>query len=150
MGESNLKTSDELARTITAGSAVVYVVTWEEERLERMLSSVSQTLFGDERPVWQWTAALGFTTGPGRDYKLTDPVEALSFIVTENAGAICLMKDLPAYFETNPALIRAVRDVYDSLSSRPGTVVLSHPSTIVPAGLSKELYLIEQPLPDSA
>jgi len=140
--------SDQVLRTIAAGTALLYVVTWEEERLEKLLSGASKTLFGDDRPVWQWTAALGFTNGPGRDFKLTDPVEALSFIVNENSDAICLMKDLPALFETHPALIRALRDVYDSLSVRPGTVVLSHPQTIVPSGLSKEVYLLELPLPD--
>ena len=150
MGESSLKAADEVARTIAAGSAVVYVVTWEEERLEQMLSEASRVLFEDERPVWLWTAALGFTTGPGREHKLTDPVEALSFIVNENADAICLMKDLPAFFEVNPALIRAIRDVYDSFSSRRGSLVLSHPESIVPASLNKELYLLELPLPDSS
>ena len=28
------------------------------------------------------------------------------------------MKDLPALFATNPALVRALRDVYDALSAR--------------------------------
>lgn len=47
-----------------AGVPVVYVVTWEEERLEEMLCAASRTLFGDDRPLWLWTAASGFTTGP--------------------------------------------------------------------------------------
>ncbi len=149
MSEATVKPSDKLARTIAAGSPLVFVVTWEEERLEQMLSGISVTTFGDDRPVWQWTAALGFTSGPGADLELLDPVEALAFIVNENTDAIYLMKDLPALFETQPALVRALRDIYDSLSTRPGTVILSHPSTIIPAGLSKEIYLIELPLPDA-
>jgi SpoVK/Ycf46/Vps4 family AAA+-type ATPase len=148
MGKPTTNPAEQLDRTIAAGIPVVYVVTWEEERLERMLSRASRALFGDERPVWQWTVASGFTSGPGRDQELSDPIDALSFIADENTDAICLMKDLPAHFDENPALIRAVRDVYDSLSSRPGTLVLSHPRSIVPLGLSKELYLLELPLPE--
>ena len=148
MGESSVEPSNKLASIIAAGTPVVYVVTWEEERLEQMLGSASQALFGDDRPVWKWSAALGFTTGPGRDLKLVDPVDALAYIINEEADAICLMLDLPVHFEANPALIRAVRDVYDSFSSRPGAVVLSHPWIIVPAVLSKEVYLFELPLPD--
>ena len=149
MGETGTNPADQVYRTTAAGVPVIYVVTWEEERLEGMLSTASRTLFGDDRPLWLWTAASGFTTGPGRDYKLSDPVEALSFIASETTEAICLMKDLPAHFEANPALIRALRDVYDALSSRPGSVVLSHPRTIVPPDLSKEMYLFELPLPDA-
>jgi len=148
VNESVLQPPKKLARTIAAGTPVIYVVTWEEERLEQMLSSASQILFGDDRPLWIWTAALGFTSGPGSDHELTDPVDALSFIANENTDAICLMKDLPAHFDGNPALIRAVRDVYDSFSKRPGSLVLSHPRSLAPPDLGKELYLLELPLPD--
>ena len=137
--------SDQITRAITSGTPLLYVATWEEERLEQMLSAASQASFGDDRPVWQWTAALGFTSGPGQDRGLLDPVEALAFIIHEETDAIYLMKDLPALFATQPALVRALRDVYDSLSTRAGTVVLSHPSIDIPPGLSKEVYLLELP-----
>ena len=148
MSETTIKASDRIANTIMAGTPVVYVVTWEEERLERMLSAVSSKMFGDERPVWQWSAARGFSNGPGSDLKLVDPIDALSFIIDENAEAICLMKDLPVHFEDNPALVRAIRDVYDFFSSKPGAVVMCHPWTIVPPVLSKEVFLLRLALPD--
>jgi len=149
MGESNIKPSNQVARTIASGFPVVYVVTWEEERLEGMLVSASETLFGDDRPVWVWSAALGFTTGPGREHKLLDPVDALSFIINEKPEAICLFKDLPVHFKSNHPLIRAMRDIYDSFSTRPGSLVISHPWNICPPELSKEVYLIELVLPDT-
>ena len=136
MGESNIKPSNQVARTIASGFPVVYVVTWEEERLEGMLVSASETLFGADRPVWVWSAALGFTTGPGCEHKLLDPVDALSFIINEKPEAICLFKDLPVHFKSNHALIRAMRDIYDSFSTRPGSLVVSHPWNICPPELS--------------
>ena len=135
--------SDEITRVITSGTPLLYVTTWEEERLEVMLSETSKTLFGDDRPIWSWSAALGFTSGPGQDRGILDPVEALAFIINEETDVICLMKDLPALFATNPALVRALRDVYDALSQRTGTVVISHPSIDIPSGLSKEVQLLE-------
>jgi SpoVK/Ycf46/Vps4 family AAA+-type ATPase len=141
--------SDDITRIITSDTPLLYVVTWEEERLERMLSSASQALFGDDRPVWQWTAALGFTSGPGQDRGLLDPVEALAFVIHAETDAICLMKDLPSHFDANPALVRAVRDVYDAFSTRSGTVVLSHPRIIVPPDLGKEMQILELSLPDT-
>ena len=147
MGTTVTGPAEQVDRAIEAGIPVIYVVTWEEERLESMLLNASRTLFGDDRELWRWTAARGFINGPGRDLKLTDPVEALTFIVNENANAICMMKDLPSYFDENPDLLRAVRDVYDLFASSPGALVLSHPQTLVPTNLSKEVYLIELPLP---
>ena len=141
--------TEKITRIITSGTPLLYVASWEEERLERLLLSASQTLFGDDRSLWQWTAALGFTSGPGQDRGILDPVEALAFIIHAETDAICLMKDLPALFESNPALIRALRDAYDALSLRPGTVVLSHPSIDIPAGLGKEIYVLELALPNA-
>ena len=138
---------DQITRLIKSGTPLLYVATWEEERLENMLVDVSKARFGDDRPLWAWSAALGFTSGPGQDRGITDPVEALSFIIHAETDAICLMKDLPALFSTNPALVRALRDAYDALSTRTGTVVLSHPSIDIPPGLGKEINLLELALP---
>jgi SpoVK/Ycf46/Vps4 family AAA+-type ATPase len=141
--------SEKITRIIKSGTPLLYVATWEEERLERMLSNASEALFGDSREIWLWSAALGFTSGPGQDKGILDPVEALAFIIQADSDAIFLMKDLPALFETKPALVRALRDIYDTFSTRAGSVVLSHPSIDIPAGLSKEVYVLELALPDA-
>ena len=65
--------TQKISRIINSGTPLLYVATWEEERLERFLSAASQSLFGDDRPIWQWTAALGFTSGPGQDRGILDP-----------------------------------------------------------------------------
>ena len=150
MAKPQQTATQQVAATVAAGTPVFYVVTWEEERLEQMLEYASNVLFADDRLVWQWTEASGFTTGPGKDQDLRDPLEALAFIIKSGAEAIFLMKDLPSQFESSPALIRAVRDVYDHFSSQRGSVVLSHPRSLIPPDLNKELYLLELPLPDSA
>ena len=142
-------TSNPVAHAIAARHPIIYVVTWEEERLEKILSAVSKSIFKDDRPVWQWSAAHGFTTGPATDLKLYDPVEALAYVARHEEDAFILMKDLPAEFNTNPALVRAMRDVYDALSSKPGAVILAYPDTIIPPMLSKEVYLVRLPLPTS-
>jgi len=139
--------SEKICRIITSGTPLLYVATWEEERLAGMLSTASGLRFGDDRPVWQWSAALGFTSGPGQDQGIVDPVEALAYIIRSEDDAICLMKDLPVFLESNPALIRALRDTYDAMSARLGTVVLSHPTVEIPPGLSKEIHMLELALP---
>ena len=144
-----LPAAEQVRRVIAAGTPLVYAVTWEEERLLGMLCDASRDLYGDGREVWEWSAAMGFSNGPGKDLALHDPVAAVSFLIQEDSGALCLMKDLPVHFENNLALVRAVRDLYDAFSQRRGSVVMSHPWNVLPAQLGKEVYLFELPLPDA-
>jgi hypothetical protein len=58
-----------------------------------------------------------------------------------------LMKDLPIWFDNNPALVRAVRDLYYRLRQRNIHVFLSYPELILPEILKKEIFLIEMDLP---
>jgi len=44
MGSSNAVPESEVASTIAAGFPVIYVLTWEEERLEQMLVTASRLL----------------------------------------------------------------------------------------------------------
>ena len=71
--------SGRIHQIIASGTPVLYVETWEEERLEHMLCAASRALFSDDRPVWTWTAALGFSDGPDTDGAVLDPVEALRY-----------------------------------------------------------------------
>lgn len=142
--------AEQVRRAIIAGTPVAYAVTWEEERLHGLLAEVSRELFDDDRPVWVWSSAMGFSSGPGKDLHLLDPIAALSFLIHEESEAICLMKDLPVHFENNLPVVRAMRDVYDVYANRKGTVVMSHPWNVLPAQLGKEVFLFELALPDSA
>ena len=137
-----------LVQAIAAQRPVIYVVTWEEEELAQLLGQVSQSLFADARPVWEWSAVHGFTSGPGKEQDLKDPVEALKFIIEQPDDALYLMKDLPAFFDSHPAVLRGVREAYDTFSARPGKLVLSHPQMNVPNSIKREIYLIELPLPN--
>lgn len=134
--------SNELHGVIRAGYPVVYVDTWEEERLETLIARAA-----DGRPVWRWTAAAGFLDGPGADQALVDPHAALAFVAAEGGEAITVMRDLPPLLVGDAALVRAVRDVYDALSATPGTLVLSYPGALLPDDLGKEVYLLSLPLP---
>ena len=132
----------ELHGVIRAGYPVVYVDTWEEERLETMIGEAA-----GERPVWRWTAAAGFLDGPGQELELVDPQAALAFVAAEGGDAVTVMRDLPPLLVGKAALVRAVRDVYDALSARPGTLVMSYPGAVLPDDLGKEVYLLSLPLP---
>jgi AAA+ superfamily predicted ATPase len=137
--------AEELLGVVRAGYPLIYVDTWEEERLAELLRQAA-----GERPVWRWSSAQGFLDGPGVEQDLIDPQAALDFIVREGRGAVSLMLDLPPFLVNNPRRIRAVRDAYDVLSDAPGALVMSFPGMLVPDELSKELYVVSLPLPSVA
>lgn len=58
-----------------------------------------------------------------------------------------LLKDLPTWFEGNPALVRGVRDLYYRLKNGRDVVFLSCPLLKLPEILKKEVFLIEVDLP---
>ena len=137
-----------LMQAIAAQRPVIYVVSWEEEQLAQLLGEVSHSLFGDSRPIWEWSAVHGFTSGPGSELELKDPVDALKYIVEQPDDALYLMKDLPAFFDSHPAVLRGIREAYDTFAVRPGKLVISHPQMYVPQAVKREIHLIELPLPD--
>lgn len=139
---------ESVAKVLAAGYPVILVETWEEERLEHILLAAGHQANGDEAmPVWVWTAAAGFRSGPGKEQDLRDPLQALSFVATQGGEAISLMLDLPALFDTNPRLQRGVRDAYDALAEQRGLLVMSHPQAALPPALGKEIFLLRLPLP---
>ncbi len=137
----------KMLKAIASHYPIIYVVSAEEERVEQMLRTVSSAHYGDDRKLITWTASRGFDTATSSDNSLRDPTAALDHIVAQQDDAIYLMKDLPAYFENNHALVRVLRDFYNQMAARNSFMVVSHPVLNMPEELKKEIYLIELELP---
>ena len=138
----------KLEQAISSEYRIIYLMTWEEERVEQTLKAISQSHYQDDRPIILWTAARGFYTSENILNEIRDPEEAVEHIASQQEDAIYLMKDLPAYLETNTVLPRMLRDLYSQLSKRNSFIVLSHPLMKIPEELKKEIFLIEFGLPD--
>ena len=54
MNESSVKPSEQLARTLAAGSPLIYVVTWEEERLESLVAGGLDDVSPPSPPPDSW------------------------------------------------------------------------------------------------
>jgi SpoVK/Ycf46/Vps4 family AAA+-type ATPase len=157
MAVLNRKTVQKISRGLRSRYPLFYVLGWEEERIERLLRSVAKSYYNGGGELIVWSANDGFdagegdtsgtalATGAGTD--LTDPIAALRAIAESESPAMYLMKDLPVWFEANPGLVRAVRDLYYRLKHRSIHVFFSYPQLILPEILKKELFLIEMDLP---
>ena len=134
---------DEITRGIASHYPLFYIQSWEEERVERALAQLSETHYGDDRPIRAWTAAHGLNIKGKAVEGSKDPLVALEYIHNSKDEAIYLFKDLPALFENNNTLIRALRDLYYHNKHRDTYVFISYPLLNLPETLKKEMLLID-------
>ena len=147
MASHSRKTEQKITRGLLSQYPLIYVLGWEEERIERVLNQVTCAHFGEDGHLLVWSHARGFTKNDETVEAITDPTAALAYIANASEPTIYLMKDLPAWFSGNPALVRAAREVYYRLRNKGSHVFLTHPELILPEALKKEVFLIEMDLP---
>ena len=147
MASHSPKIAQKIARGLTSRYPLIYILGWEEERIDRVLSLASSSYYGEDGKLLIWSQARGFTKDGETVEAITDPTAALNHIANATREAIYLMKDLPAWFDGNPALVRVAREVYYRLKNKRTHVFLTHPELLLPESLKKEVFLVEMDLP---
>ncbi len=142
--------TQQIVSGITARYPLIYILGWEEERIEKTLAQVSAKHYFDDRPVITWTAGKGFYTHEGQIEDISDPVEAIEYIAKSDKQAFYLLKDLPAYLDNNLKLERVLRDLYQEYKNRDAFIFFSYPNLQLPDSIKKEVLLVEfeQPTDD--
>jgi SpoVK/Ycf46/Vps4 family AAA+-type ATPase len=141
------KNLEKLSEAIRGGYPLVYIVSWEEDRVENSLKALMRAM-NVEGAFTVWTCADGFVGSPSEGHQAHDPVYALGRALQADQKGIFLFKDLPDLFENNPGLIRKLRDVYYARNNQGKYVIILSTSYHLPEQLKKEVYLIEFDLPD--
>lgn len=147
MASHSRKMVQKISRGLKSRHPLIYVLGWEEERIERLLSLVASSYYGEDDRLLIWSSTRGFTKDGETVEAITDPTAALNHIANEPRPLIYVMKDLPAWFAGNPALVRAAREVYYRLRNKGAHVFLTHPELVLPEALKKEIFLVEMDLP---
>ena len=84
------KQRDELETLIRARYSVIYVVTWEETRVEYHLQAIAAAR-GKEIHCWSVTTGLTKSgTAPAAKKGVSDPIEALDTVIEHKEAAIYL------------------------------------------------------------
>jgi AAA+ superfamily predicted ATPase len=139
---------ERIRRALLGGYPIVYIQTWEEGRVERAVTALSQKFYEKPVPFFTWTCVDGVSAGAERWPDTTDPVKALEAILAFAGPGFFLMKDLPAHLLSRTDVIRRLRDVYRQLKGRGKFVVMTSPRLLLPEDLKKEIHVIEYELPD--
>jgi AAA+ superfamily predicted ATPase len=141
---------------IRARYPLLYVISWEEERVEQQLSEIAQ---GRNKRLFVWTCTQGIVkqgAAPPQSKggsSTADPLAALDAVIHQVEPAIYLFKDFHPYMEehrNNLAIIRRLRDVAYHLRDSYKTIVFVAPMLRLAPELAKDVTVLEFGLPGPA
>ncbi|MDI6783873.1 MAG: hypothetical protein QME64_07245, partial [bacterium] len=147
MSKQQIKDIEVLIR---ARYPILYIVTWEEDRVESALLSIVKSR---EKKLYTWTINQGLipygASAQAQKYKNTptsDPLLALDAVIESVEPAIFLFKDFHSF--VNEATVkRKLREVSNYLRNSYKTLVLVAPVLTLPAELEKDVTVIDFDLP---
>lgn len=147
-----------LSNLFKARFPIVYIPTWEENRIIETLDYIAETesLIKTKRILYVWSQTQGiycYETGKViQDTK--QPIKALDYVIKSQESAIFALKDFHVYFgvdnaKPDYAIIRRMRDAVEELKNSiyPKNIVLVSPSVVLPDDLQKEVSIVEFGLP---
>jgi AAA+ superfamily predicted ATPase len=144
----------ELEILIRARYPIIYVISWEEERVEQYLSQIAQKR---KKKVYLWSFTQGLVKqgaepqrSKGSAGSTSDPLAALDAVLEQIEPAIFLFKDFHPFMEenrSNLAVIRRLRDVAFKLRDTYKTICIVAPMLRMAPELSKDITVLELGLP---
>lgn len=146
----------DVAALLRARNPLLWIVTREEGRAERLLMESAQAAQYEPR---FWDCATGVTKydgSPAREgggASCTDPAAVFTAIRDSNARQVWILRDMPAWFR-DPNILRQCRSLARSLPlaqrNQARAIILLTPVNEVPPELAGHAIVIEWPLPDRA
>lgn len=140
----------EISELIDAGRPIIYIKTAEEERTALLLRDAAELLFDAPPPVYSWSVTDGLRTADG-----TTAVEgtagaraAIDFAMAHNGPALFHFLDLHAEMRSSDEVVRRLRDLYATCIDSGKFSFISSPVAYIPDELTRDLVLIELPLPN--
>ncbi len=129
----------ELETLIRARYPLIYVVSWEERRVEETLREICQKR---NKKMLLWS----FTTGMAGNLASKDPLAALDFVMNAPDQSVFVLKDFHPFI-SDVAVTRRLRDLVYTLKTSYKTLILLSPLLKLPPELEKEITVVDYQLP---
>lgn len=142
----------EIEVLIRAKYPILYVVSWEERRVEDAVKHVCDKL---KRTLHTWSVTQGMkppvtrTSGPVKPTTLPGELEALALAHEAPEYTVFLLRDFHPYMK-DPRVIRLLRDLAGRLRGKAQTLILLGPVLTLPTELEKDVTVLDFPLPVAA
>jgi SpoVK/Ycf46/Vps4 family AAA+-type ATPase len=134
---------EEMKRLIAAKYPIVWVESWEEDRVEATLKKMAAQGFSQPLHYMSWSETRGLNDkGP------CSLIDALNQFLQHQGSAILLVKDFSWTLAAASLLKRSLRDVFQDTKSNFKTLFLLSPTASIPDDMVKEILTIDFALPD--
>jgi hypothetical protein len=128
------KIDNQIETLIRARYPIIYVVSWEEKRVEDALRAIANSR---GKKIYTWSITQGMGINPQmRDDSTRDPLAALDFVMDSRDQAIFVFKDFHSYISEN-AVVRRLRDLTAALKTSYKTLIMLSPVLKLPPELEK-------------
>lgn len=135
---------DRIGLLVKARSPLLYLLTYEEDRVERNLERMAGRR---NLSVWSWRATEGLgRRGEPSIPETGEPRAALDAIAKQEGAALFLLFDFHRHME-DPVVVRRVRDLERILGEREQALLIVAPLLRIPRELEKDLIILDVPLP---
>jgi ATP-dependent 26S proteasome regulatory subunit len=149
-----LDAAQELEVLVRARYPIIYVVSWEEERVERCLAKIAEKR-GKKLLIWTITQGLVKAGAEPQRTKsgsgnTSDPIAALDAVIDQVEPAVFLFKDFHRFTKDdrcNLTVLRRLRDVAHHLRDTYKSIVIVSPLLDIAPELSKDVTVVEFGLP---
>ncbi len=126
---------------------ILQLVTFEEGRIVRLLKAYEDRLVRDHKaPTISWSCVSGFDD-ESEESRTLDPVAAIRRVVESDGPGFFVLHDLSPHLEEK-RVRRALREAYEELRGKDRYLVMTSPTTDLPADLEQDVHQIEVGLPD--
>lgn len=128
----------EIKLLIRSRYPVVYLLTFEEDRADKILKGIAEDL---KKKLVYWSVTSGGSGSPEKR-----AVEALDKAMKDADPAIFVFRDLHACLE-NAEVIRKMRDMVSDFARSHKTAIIVSPTLKLPRELEKDVTIVDLPLP---
>ena len=137
----------EIILSISSKLSILYIITSEEQRLEYILSKISQRIF--KTSIAPWDYINGYSNNPNESQKaVRNPLQALEIIEQYNSNPkIFLLKDYHIFLNDS-TIIRKLKNLKISLKKTNHCIIISAYSRQIPSILIDSIYTLHMPLPN--
>jgi len=144
----------ELEVLIRAKYPLIYILSWEERRIEAVLARIAARL---KKRLYAWTVTSGVmaidTVRPTEvDPGAQSALQVLTHIEHAREAALYLLKDFHPFLgfpqmPPDPVVVRKIRDLVPLLKESQKTVLFLSPMLRLPPELEKEIVVVDFSLP---
>ncbi|MEE8390238.1 MAG: AAA family ATPase [Anaerolineae bacterium] len=154
---SIVEQEQELEVLIRAKYPLIYILSWEERRIEAMLARIASRIKNPQRRLYAWTVTSGVVTADTVSPTEVDPgarsvLQVLDHIEASREAVLYLLKDFHPFLgspqmQADPSVIRKLRDLVRPLKESRKTILFLSSVLRLPPELEKEITIVDFSFP---